>query len=86
MLQQEKNIGFNNMEQVATLPHNVCNFCDRNLEIESSLATRNIIGHHFRQTILLEALYAICEEGEAQEHVISVGASTVLQRTSTKKL
>ena len=25
-------------------------FCDRNLEIESSLATRNIIGHHIRQT------------------------------------
>ena len=50
MLQQEKNIGFNKMEQAATLPHNVCNFRDRNLDIESSLATRNIIGHHIRRT------------------------------------
>ena len=38
------------MEQAATLPHNVYNFSDRNLEIESYLATRNIIGHHIRRT------------------------------------
>ena len=38
------------LEQAATLPHNVCNFCDQNLEIESFLVTRNIIGHHIRQT------------------------------------
>ena len=40
MLQQGNNISFKKMEQAA----------DQNLEIESSLATRNIIGHHIRQT------------------------------------
>ena len=42
MLQQEKNIGLNKMEQAA------CNSCDQNLEIESSLRTLNIIFHHIR--------------------------------------
>ena len=74
MLQQENNIGFNKMEQAAMLPHNVCHFYDRKLEIESSLATRNIIDHYIRQTFhlrlfFLEPMFAICEEGEAQEHM-----------------
>ena len=79
MLQQGKNIGFNKMEQAATLPHKVRHICDLNLKIESSLATHNIIGHHIRQTyhhwtILFEPMYAICEDGEAQEHMWSPSA------------
>ena len=78
-LQQGKNVGFSKMAQAATLLHDICHFCDRNLEIESSLATRNIIGHHIRQTfrhwtIRLEPMYAICEEGEVQEHMWSPSA------------
>ena len=85
MLQQGNNIGFNKMKQAATLPHNVCHFYDGNLQIESSLATRNIICQHIRQTfhhwtILFGAnVRNMWRKKSPKTYVISVGASTDLR-------
>ena len=82
MLQQGKNIGFNKMEQAATLPHNVCHFCLRNLEInhlsQHATSLTTILFRPFTTGLFfLGPMYAISEEEEAQEHMWSSASQQI---------